>query len=68
MRLLHRFTFKEIDRKFPAVWDVLTETKWRDAVKWYDARREAPMVFHRLFPFLNHESPRSWQTKGQIGN
>jgi hypothetical protein len=65
MRLLHRHTFKEIDSKLPVVWEVFTEAKWRDAVKWYDARREARAVFHRLYPFLKREKPLSWPTKGR---
>jgi hypothetical protein len=65
MRLLHRHTFKEIDSKLPAVWEVFIEAKWRDVVKWYDARREARTVLHRLYPFLKREKPLSWPTKGR---
>jgi hypothetical protein len=51
-----------------AVWtcEQFDRAKWRDAGKWYEARRNALKTFHRLFPFLREkdEKPRHWQTEG----
>jgi hypothetical protein len=68
MRLLHRNTFEEIDMEMPEVWksSQFLGAKWRDANKWYDARRRASKTYHELFPFLDpKEKPYHWQTKGE---
>lgn len=68
MRLLAQFTpLAIIDPRrngFPAVWKTkqFAGRKWGDPTKWHDARREAGLLFHRLFPFLSKaEMPVSWQ-------
>lgn len=63
MRLMARFTATELDR-FSPVWKTMQfgGKKWADPTKWRDARREAGMLFHRLFPFLpKEEKPLSWE-------
>jgi len=75
MRLLHAYTFNEIAGapkaagELPecrAVWECrqFAGAKWRDAGKWYAARRSALKTFRALFPFLpKDETPRHWQSK-----
>jgi hypothetical protein len=67
LRLLSHFTPLElIDTRInrcPAIWKTKTFSgqKWLDANKWYDARREAGKLFHKLFPFLPaDDQPLSW--------
>lgn len=67
MRLLFRFTASGIigirQNSFPAIWETkqFAGRKWADTTKWYDARREAGQLFHKLFPFLPiNEKPLSW--------
>lgn len=67
MRLLHRHTFEQIDKEIPEIWESapFRGAKWRDANKWYDARRHVLKTYHELFPFLErNEQPLHWQTKG----
>lgn len=68
MRLLSRLTATEVinDRqnKFAVIWKTkqFAGHKWADTTKWYDARREAGKLFHKLFPFLPaNEKPISWE-------
>jgi hypothetical protein len=67
MRLLARYTALALvdprEDRFPAIWGTkqFSGRKWRDVTKWYDARREAGALFHKLFPFLaKDEKPLSW--------
>ena len=66
MRILARCTVKELvaEDRFPAVWKTrqFGGKKWDDPTKWRDAKREAGVVFRRLFPFLSKdEKPLSWK-------
>lgn len=68
MRLLARFTAMDLvdtrRNRLPAIWKTkqFSGSKWADATKWHDARREAGRCFHELFPFLPPaEKPLSWE-------
>jgi hypothetical protein len=68
MRLLHWFTFDEINRALPEVSNSnqFQGNKWLDANKWYDARRHTMKTYHEIFPFLNkNEEPLNYQTAGE---
>ncbi|MGB7748782.1 MAG: hypothetical protein WBN75_16020 [Verrucomicrobiia bacterium] len=59
MRLLHRFTLRELPVK------CADAEKAFHGYEWYKERRRAGKVFHELFPFLpKAETPISWPTKG----
>lgn len=67
MRLLARFPAMDLvdprRNRLPAVWKTkqFSGSKWADAAKWNEARREADRCFHELFPFLPpEEKPLSW--------
>ena len=58
MRLLSQFPVSELlDGRTNLGLAILSSKafsgqKWLDDNKWYDARREAGKLFHRMFPFL----------------
>jgi hypothetical protein len=59
MRLLHRFTLRQMRDYCPEAWKAF------EGYDWYKERKRARMTFRRLFPFLPAtENPLSWPTKG----
>ena len=60
MRLLSRFTLREMPLKCPPAWQAFGN---RD---WYKERKKAEQTFHELLPFLPAgEEPASLRTKGR---
>lgn len=59
MRLLHRFTLRQMRDCCPEAWKAL------EGYDWYKERKRVRVTFRRLFPFLPAtENPLSWPTKG----
>ena len=62
MRLLHRFTLREMPKHQPKA------AKAFDGYEWYKERKRAGKTFNAFFPFLpKNEKPLSWPTKGRRG-
>jgi hypothetical protein len=62
LRLLHRFTVRELRTMVPAAWKLYARREW------YKERKRAGAKFHALFPFLpKTDRPLAWQTKGGRG-
>ncbi|MBI5388139.1 MAG: hypothetical protein HZA90_26030 [Verrucomicrobia bacterium] len=59
MRLLHRFTLREMQEK------CVEACKAFGGYEWYKERKRALQTFHKLLPFLSSsERPLAWPTKG----
>lgn len=64
MRLLHRYTFKEMTAALPAAYE--KTAKYSNPSDCYAERKNAMTDFRKLFPVApRNEEPLSWQMKQQ---